>query len=158
MHTLTQVAVDALTTSTAPLVLGNRQAGQSLQLDTSLQQMVNDFHVVGVMPFEATLHLGVLILPPVLHLQYADIQRRVSPAQQHVVAVVHPVRRRPACTVTCHCSCMAFGSDHPSGHRRIPNWTALQLLGSGMLDTQQVYSYRSCCISCALSLLNCGVR
>jgi len=81
VHTGTQVAVEAFTTSTAPLVLGHRQAGQSLQLDTSLQQVVDDFHVLDIMPFEAALHLGILILPPVLHLQYAHIQRCVSPAQ-----------------------------------------------------------------------------
>ncbi len=81
VHTGTQVAVAAFTTSTAPLVFGHRQAGQSLQLDTSLQQVVDDFHVLDIMPFEAALHLGILILPPVLHLQYAHIQRCVSPAQ-----------------------------------------------------------------------------
>ncbi len=88
-HMRTQVAIQAFTASTAPLVLGHRQAGHSLQLDTSLQQVLYDFHVLDIMPFEAALHLGILILPPVLHLQYANIQWCESPAQYNMSLLLY---------------------------------------------------------------------
>ena len=94
-HVRTQVAVQAFTASTAPLVLGHRQAGQLLQLDTSLQQVTDDFHVLDVMPFEAALHLGILIFPPILHLQYAGIQRCVSPAQYNMSLLLYILRTIP---------------------------------------------------------------
>ena len=95
LHVRTQVAVQAFTASAAPLVRGHSQAGHSLQLDASLQQVADDFHVLDIMPFEAALHLGILILPPVLHLQYADIQRCESPAQYNTSLLLYILTTLP---------------------------------------------------------------
>lgn len=66
-HARAHIALEAVTASAAPLVLGHRQAGEALSLDVGVQQVADDLHVRGVVPSEASFCLGILVLSPVLH-------------------------------------------------------------------------------------------